>query len=94
VHQVTGDMTLRWLKATHGDLAQWSAQLRTVADAMAQAAQSAPAEAVIVTADNAAAGGDDTIPDWLVEATADMQCDAPDRAVDKEHWAINDEMPF
>jgi hypothetical protein len=63
LHQVTGAMALRWCRATHGDLAKWAQELRAVADAMAQAADGAEPTAIIATADN-------TVPDWLLEATA------------------------
>lgn len=38
VHQVTGEMALRFKKATPADLERWAAALRTLADQMVQAA--------------------------------------------------------
>jgi hypothetical protein len=41
LHQVTGSMALRWVKATPAELTQWARELRAVADEM-QTTASAP----------------------------------------------------
>lgn len=67
VHQVTGGMALKFNKATLADLQRWAAQLRTIADQMAQAAPSAGA--AVARNENGHSSAPDPFgasPPWLI----------------------------
>ena len=63
LHEVTGDMALRWCRATPSDLVDWARELHAIAQAMeASAAGGQPTQSASEGAQQS-----DHIPDWLLE---------------------------
>jgi hypothetical protein len=58
LHEITGHMALHWHKVQAGDLRTWAQDLRTLAAAMEEAANTGPVERVQQA---------DAVPDWLLE---------------------------